>query len=592
MNKKKIFHTLYRISKLGSYAFLLSIFGSMIGGFINYLFSFIIGELSRVAVQQATLQHFDMNPFITLGLISILALPLLLCGQTMTVAGGLRAENNLKTIVVSNTLSHDEKEIKDTHTGDLMARLTSDAAVIEDFYFQGLNYRVINPFVSGLASLITIFALNIPLGFVSIVFGLITFLASSRFAPSIQKAAQHMRAFTSSSTRIISEILSNEETIRLSNAQEHFLKIYHEENTRLKDASVKTDTYSISAESLNSTLSIATQITYLIICAYLSLNHNFDFASILVLIRLQPHVSYAFGNLSASWNYFVEISVSAHRILEVIDTQQEDTRNHNPILNLDEMTPPSITFDHVTFSYTQGQSLFNDLSLEIPSNQTIAFVGESGSGKSSLFQLLLGFYNPTSGVIKLNNHRLSDFSLDSCRSHMIYIQQEAPLFNRTIYENIALGSKLPPDSITQTMVEQAAKEANIHEFIQSLPQGYDTKVGENANQISGGQKQRIAIARAFMSDAPILIMDEPTSALDSESETLIQEALNRLKTRKTVLIAAHRLSTIKEADSIIVLDHGKIIEEGSHQELLKKKGTYYNYARLQSKLGALETGNL
>jgi len=215
-------------------------------------------------------------------------------------------------------------------------------------------------------------------------------------------------------------------------------------------------------------------------------------------------------------------------------------------------------------------SLFSDFSLSINKNTKIGLVGVSGSGKSTLMKLLLRFYDVDSGRILISGHDIKRVTQQSLHENIAYVPQEPLLFHRTVLENIAYSK--PQATLEQ--VRTAAKQANALEFIEKLPKGFETLVGERGVKLSGGQRQRIAIARAILKDAPILILDEATSALDSESEKLIQDALEKLMKGRTSIVIAHRLSTIATLDRVVVLDNGKIIEDGSHQVLLKEKGTY------------------
>lgn len=239
-----------------------------------------------------------------------------------------------------------------------------------------------------------------------------------------------------------------------------------------------------------------------------------------------------------------------------------------------------VNFKSMSFSHHDNQNnvLFDNLNLEIKAGQRVGVVGHSGAGKSTLVSLLLRFVDVDSGAIKIDDQNISTVSQESLHSQLAYVPQESVLFHRTLRENIAYGR---PDA-TDDEIRQAAKQANAHEFIDKLPKGLDTLVGERGVKLSGGQRQRIAIARAILKDAPILILDEATSALDSESEKLIQDALGKLMRGRTSIVIAHRLSTIAKLDRIIVLDQGKIVEDGSHNELLEKNGVYANLWKHQS----------
>ncbi|HSW66142.1 MAG TPA: ABC transporter ATP-binding protein [Bacillota bacterium] len=232
-----------------------------------------------------------------------------------------------------------------------------------------------------------------------------------------------------------------------------------------------------------------------------------------------------------------------------------------------------ISLERVDFTHPDSRKnevLFNDLNLHIPAGKKIGLVGHSGSGKTTLTKLLLRFNDIDSGKITIDGQDITAVTQDDLRAHIAYVPQEPLLFHRTIAENIAYGKP----NATEAEILAAAKKAYADEFIGSLPKGYQTTVGERGVKLSGGQRQRIAIARALLKDAPILVLDEATSALDSESEKVIQAALWELMKGRTTIVIAHRLSTIQRMDNIVVLDHGRIIEQGSHQQLLKKDGTY------------------
>lgn len=238
-----------------------------------------------------------------------------------------------------------------------------------------------------------------------------------------------------------------------------------------------------------------------------------------------------------------------------------------------------IVFDNVAFRYKDGkENIFDGLTLKIKPGEKVAFVGHSGSGKTTITKLLLRTKEINKGKILIDGQDISKYTLNSLRKSIAYVPQEPAMFHRTIFDNIAYG-KL---DATEEEVITAALQANAHEFIETLPNGYETYVGERGVKLSGGQRQRIAIARAMIKDAPILVLDEATSALDSISEGLIQEGLWELMEGRTAIVIAHRLSTIQKMDRIIVIDKGKIVEQGSHQELLKKKGEYAKLWKHQS----------
>ncbi len=260
----------------------------------------------------------------------------------------------------------------------------------------------------------------------------------------------------------------------------------------------------------------------------------------------------------------------AERVFEILETEPEIKEKPNPIEL--ENVRGSVTFEDVTFSYNQGSPVLKNISFDIEPGQMVAFVGPTGVGKTTIMYLLVRFFDPDSGSIKIDGIDIRDVSLKSLHDNISMVMQDVFLFNGTIAENIAYGK----EDATMEEIINAARIACAHDFIESLPDGYDTYIGERGVKLSGGQKQRLAIARAVLKDAPILILDEATSSVDTETENKIQEAINNLAGTRTILIIAHRLSTVKRADRIIVLKDGEIVEDGRHEELIALKGLYYS----------------
>lgn len=236
----------------------------------------------------------------------------------------------------------------------------------------------------------------------------------------------------------------------------------------------------------------------------------------------------------------------------------------------------NITFEHVNFSYEKKQ-VINNVDLTIDAKTTTAIIGPSGSGKSTLCHLLLRFYDVDSGVIRIGNINIKEMKLATLMSHISAVFQNVYLFNDTIENNILFGK---PDASKEEII-RAAKQACCHDFIMSLPNGYQTMVNEKGNNLSGGEKQRISIARAILKDAPIIILDEATASIDPENEHLIQNAIDELSKGKTVITIAHKIGTIKNADQIIVLNNGEIIQKGKHKSLIKEPGMYQEFIKIK-----------
>ncbi|NLM37571.1 MAG: ATP-binding cassette domain-containing protein, partial [Firmicutes bacterium] len=272
--------------------------------------------------------------------------------------------------------------------------------------------------------------------------------------------------------------------------------------------------------------------------------------------------------LTNTINTFQQALAGADRLFEILD-HQEDLRDKPNAIVLPEIRG-EVEFVNVSFGYHPGQEILSGINLKVAPGEVIALVGPSGAGKTSLVNLIPRFYVPTSGAVLVDGYNVRDVKIASLRRQIGLVPQETILFGVSIWENIAYGK---PDA-TEKEIINAAKMANAHEFITELSNGYQTLAGERGSQLSGGQKQRIAIARALLRNPRILILDEATSALDTEAERLVQEALERLMKGRTTFIIAHRLSTVQGADKIVVLAHGKIVEVGTHQELLQTHGLY------------------
>jgi subfamily B ATP-binding cassette protein MsbA len=269
---------------------------------------------------------------------------------------------------------------------------------------------------------------------------------------------------------------------------------------------------------------------------------------------------------------------SSDRINKILNAEVtiKDPQNPTTLRNFEK----GIEYKNVSFAYRENEAgwILNNINLKIEKGKTIALVGQSGSGKTTMADMLPRFYDPTKGEILIDGVSIKNARLADIRSLMGIVTQESILFNDTVYNNIAFGI----ENITEEQVIEAAKIANAHEFISEMSEGYQTNIGDRGGKLSGGQRQRMSIARAVLKNPPILILDEATSALDTESERLVQDALNKLMKNRTSLVIAHRLSTIQHADEIIVMQKGEIIERGTHTVLIAQNGAYHKLHELQS----------
>ncbi|MEJ7276073.1 multidrug ABC transporter ATP-binding protein [Staphylococcus sp. HMSC063F03] len=311
--------------------------------------------------------------------------------------------------------------------------------------------------------------------------------------------------------------------------------------------------------------------------SYLAITGSITVGTLAAFVGYLEQLFGPLRRLVSSFTTLTQSFASMDRVFQLMD-EDYDIKNGigaKPI----KISKGQIDLKHVSFKYNENEKeVLHDINLTINKGETVAFVGMSGGGKSTLINLIPRFYDVTQGEILIDHHNVKDFLTGSLRNQIGLVQQDNILFSDTVKENILLGR---PDATDDEVVE-AAKMANAHDFISNLPNGYDTEVGERGVKLSGGQKQRLSIARIFLNNPPVLILDEATSALDLESEAIIQEALDVLSKDRTTLIVAHRLSTITHADRIVVMENGRIVETGTHQQLINKRGAYEHLYSIQN----------
>ena len=453
-------------------------------------------------------------------------------------------------------------------TGDLISRLTSDIDAIQSFVSSVLLGIVVD--LLTLAGMLGVmFYFNWHFTLIALSVAPILFLQVYILTRRIKQATRAVRKKESDVVSVIAETLSS---IRLVKA---FAREDHEER-RLEKETLQSIEITMRARSIKAMLTPMVDVivatgTCIVLWygARLVLQGQLTAGALVVFLLYLGKMYKPMRDLSKMTDTVSKAMIGAERIREVIRT--EDRVRDLPRSRTAPQFRGEIEFDHVYFNYRDGHSILKDINLRIEPGQFVALVGPTGAGKSSIISLIPRFYDPVSGKVRIDGLDISNFRLRSLRRQISFVLQETLLFRAPVWQNIAYGR---PDA-TRSEIIHAARLANAHQFIERMPNGYETLVGERGLTLSGGQRQRIAIARAIIRNSPILILDEPTSGLDSSSEKLVLEALSRMLIGKTAIVITHHLETIRRADLIIVLNDGRIVERGTHAELLACGGLYY-----------------
>lgn len=461
-------------------------------------------------------------------------------------------------------------------TGQLLSRITSDITEISDLSFRGPNDVLLCGVIMA-GTLIIMLIMNWKL---ALLIGFLLILKSIHTLKVNRKMKSAFRQNRAKAGEVSARAEESLAGIRLVKAfaQEKFeLKRFCAKSRELRDSKFRSYKFvayfSGSINFFTNFINVAVLLAggYMITVNELAVSDLVAFF-LYVNIFMRPVF-----RLTILAEVYQRGMAGFHRFEEIMHTEPsiQDVPSPLPIQQL----KGDIAFEHMSFGYDPNRLILKDLNFKIQEGKTVAFVGETGAGKSTLISLLLRFYEPSSGRITVGGHDIQSFAQHELRQKIGLVQQDVFLFSDSIAENIAYGREdAEPEEIFR-----AAKLAAADRFIADLPGGYDTMVGERGVKLSGGQKQRISIARVFLKNSPIVIFDEATSALDTETETLVQETLDKLAKNRTTIIIAHRLSTIRNVDCIFVLDQGQLIESGTHEELLARKGKYYDLYEAQKK---------
>ena len=459
--------------------------------------------------------------------------------------------------------------------GDVIARITSDVLEIQHSFLSILELIVREP-LTILFTIVIMFGISTKLTLFVFIFIPIAGMIISRIGKSLKKKSDRVQREQGQFLSIVEETLGGLRVIKAFNSESRFYKTFTTSTNRFFNFSNKL----LNRQNLASPTGEFLGILVIGVLLWFGgkmvlIDKTLDASSFIAYMGLAYNILTPAKAISKASFGVKKGNSAAERVLEILETE-------NPIVEKKEAVVKR-TFDegiditNVSFKY-ENEYVLKKFNLKVPKGKTVALVGQSGSGKSTIANLMTRFYDVNEGEIKIDGIDIREFTKKSLRNLMGLVTQDSILFNDTVKNNIGLGK----EEATEEEIIEAAKIANAHDFISELPLGYNTNIGDSGNKLSGGQKQRLSIARAVLKNPPIMILDEATSALDTESERLVQDALEKMMQNRTSIVIAHRLSTIQNADTIVVLQKGEIVEQGSHAQLMDKDGVYKKLVTMQS----------
>ncbi|QCX00367.1 ABC transporter ATP-binding protein [Aggregatimonas sangjinii] len=459
--------------------------------------------------------------------------------------------------------------------GDVIARITSDVLEIQHSFLSILELIVRDP-LTILFTILIMFGLSVKLTlfvfiFIPIAGGIISWIGKS-----LKKKSDDVQREQGQFLSIVEETLGGLRVIKAFNSESRFYKTFSTSTKRFFDFSNTLLNRQNLASPTGEFLGILVIGVLLWFGGKMVLvEETLDASSFIAYMGLAYNILTPAKSISKASYGVKKGNAAAERVLEILETENPISEIANAIDKTDFNS--GLVLKNISFKYADDYVLKN-FNLTVPKGHSVALVGQSGSGKSTIANLVTRFYDVNDGVIEIDGISIKDLTKKSLRNLMGLVTQDSILFNDTVRKNIGLGK----ENATEEDIIEAAKIANAHDFISELPLGYNTNIGDSGNKLSGGQKQRLAIARAVLKNPPIMILDEATSALDTESERLVQDALEKMMRNRTSIVIAHRLSTIQTANTIVVLQKGEIVEQGSHEELMAKNGSYRKLVEMQS----------
>ena len=458
--------------------------------------------------------------------------------------------------------------------GDMLSRVTNDVDNIAQTLQQTLS-QALNSLMTVLGVFVMMLTISLQLSLISLVAipvaAVVTVLIARRAQPHF---AEQWDA-TGDVSGIVEEAFTGHEAVVLFNSEEEFNRLFDKENARLYDGSHRAQWISGAIQPAMRVVSNLNFVMIAVLGGVRVAGGTMTLGDVQAFLQYSQQFTQPITQLASMANLLQSGAASAERVFEIMDAPEEAEPARPE--HLPERAAGRVVFDHVRFSYSPDTTLITDLNLAVEPGQTVAIVGPTGAGKTTLVNLLLRFYDPQAGTISLDGVDTARLTRDELREQIGMVLQDTWLFEGTIRENIAFGAARATDE----QVLAAARAASVDHIVSALPKGYDTVIDDSGAGVSAGEKQLITIARAFLADRQILVLDEATSSVDTRTELLVQQAMVGLRAGRTSFVIAHRLSTIRDADVILVMEHGDIVEQGGHDELIARRGAYYELYRSQ-----------
>ena len=459
----------------------------------------------------------------------------------------------------------------DTKThGEFQSRMVNDIETVNQTLSNSLT-ATISSITTVLGTLIMMLKISWLMTLVALISMPLSMIVIKFFVSKSQGHFKNQQKYLGLVNGHVEEMYSGHDIVKAFNREEESEKVFTEYNDKLYEAAWKSQFISGIMRPMTIMIGNLAYVAVCIMGGYLAINGRVSIGDIQAFIQYVRNFNHPVSQLASIVNQLQSTAAAAERIFELIEEEEEVDLDKAPAAHIDaDNAKGHVSFEHVSFGYKKDEPVIKDFSFDAKPGQRVAIVGHTGAGKTTIVKLLMRFYELDGGKILIDDTDITDLSRENLRELFGMVLQDTWLYNDTIRENIRYGNR----EATDEEIEAAAYAAHIHHFIKTQPKGYDMEINEEASNISAGQKQLLTIARAFLADAPILILDEATSSVDTRTEALIQKAMANLMHGRTSFIIAHRLSTIKDADHILVMDHGDIIEQGNHEELLARGGVY------------------